>query len=152
MKVAATGLYHIVLDLNKAGDLANAQIIVAPVEWGVRGAMNGWGFTKMEATEFSNEGITYTIKDAEMSKNGEFKFAYGGAWKITLDDAGKVRANTNLGNVQEGVAEGYSTAAVVFVEHNGVRYPAGCYHSGKRLLHLIVSLYVVKSHIVLYAQ
>jgi hypothetical protein len=105
MKVAATGLYHIVLDLNKAGDLANAQIIVAPVEWGVRGAMNGWGFTKMEATEFSNEGITYTIKDAEMSKNGEFKFAYGGAWKITLDDAGKVRANTNLGNVQEGVAE-----------------------------------------------
>lgn len=105
MKVTSTGLYHIVLDLNKANDLAEAQIIVAPVEWGVRGAMNGWGFTKMEATAFTNEGITYTIKDANMPKNGEFKFAYGGAWKITLDDAGKVRANTNLGNVNEGKAE-----------------------------------------------
>lgn len=105
MKVTSTGLYHIVLDLNKANDLAEAQIIVAPVEWGVRGAMNGWGFTEMTATSASNDGITYTIKDAEMPKGGEFKFAYGSAWKITLDDAGKVRANTNLGNVNEGKAE-----------------------------------------------
>ena len=109
MKVGSKGLYHIVLDLNKANDLANAQIIVAPVEWGVRGAMNGWGFTKLEATAFSNEGITYTLKNQDMAKNGEFKFAYGGAWKITLDDAGKIRANTNLGDAEEGllsIAEG----------------------------------------------
>lgn len=106
MKVTAKGLYHIVLDLNKGGDLKNAQIIVAPVEWGVRGGMNGWGFTKLEATALSNDGITYTLKDQELPKNGEFKFAYGAAWKITLDDAGKVRANTNLGNTDEGVDHG----------------------------------------------
>ncbi len=106
MKVNAKGLYHIVLDLNKAGDLKNAQIIVAPVEWGVRGGMNGWGFTKLEASTLSNDGITYTLKDQELPKNGEFKFAYGAAWKITLDDAGKVRANTNLGNTEKEVAHG----------------------------------------------
>jgi hypothetical protein len=106
MKVGAKGLYHIVLDLNKGGDLANAQIIVAPVEWGVRGGMNGWGFTKLEATEVSNDGITYTLGSQELLKNGEFKFAYGGAWKITLDDAGKVRANTNLGNTEKDVDHG----------------------------------------------
>ena len=104
MKVGAKGLYHIVLDLNKAGDLANAQIIVAPVEWGVRGAMNGWGFTKLEATEVSNDGITYTLKNQDIANEGKFKFAYGGAWKITLDDAGKIRANTNLGHAAEGSA------------------------------------------------
>ena len=97
MKVTAKGLYHIVLDLNKGGDLKNAQIIVAPVEWGVRGGMNGWGFTKFEATALSNDGITYTLKDQELPKNGEFKFAYGAAWKITLDNEGAVKANTNLG-------------------------------------------------------
>ena len=96
MKVSAKGLYHIVLDLNKAGDLAGgAQIIVAPAVWGVRGAMNGWGHTAMEKTE-ANGVITFSIKDCDMPANGEFKFSYGG-WKITLDDAGKVKAETNLG-------------------------------------------------------
>lgn len=96
MKVSKKALYHVVLDLNKANDLKNAQIILSPVTWGVRGAMNGWGFTEMEAKE-ENGGITFTVKDADMSANGEFKFAYNSAWKITLDDAGKVKANTNLG-------------------------------------------------------
>ena len=101
MKVTEKGLYHIVLDLNTAGDLAKAQIIVAPVEWGVRGGMNSWGWTKMEAETKTDGSIVYTITDAEMAKNAEFKFAYGGAWKITLDDAGKVRAHTNLGHVSD---------------------------------------------------
>lgn len=43
MKVTTSGLYHIVLDLNEAGDLANPLIIVAPVEWGVRGVNGEWG-------------------------------------------------------------------------------------------------------------
>ncbi len=97
MKVASTGLYHIVLDLNKANDLDNAQILVAPANWGVRGGMNGWGFTEMAATAASNDGMTFTIENAELVNGLEFKFAYGGAWKITLDSAGEVKANTNLG-------------------------------------------------------
>ena len=97
MKVAKTGLYHIVLDLNKANDLDNAQILVAPANWGVRGGMNGWSFTEMTATAASNDGMTFTIENAELVNGLEFKFAYGGAWKITLDNAGEVKANTNLG-------------------------------------------------------
>ena len=97
MKVSKKGLYHIVLDLNKKGDLAEAQIVLCPVTMGVRGGMNSWGFTAMNATEPSNEGITYTLSGQELGNNGEFKFAYNSAWKITLDSEGAVKANTNLG-------------------------------------------------------
>ena len=106
MKMATTGLYHIVLDLNKNNDLSEAQILVAPVEWGVRGNMNGWGFTKMEATPASNSGITYVCSNQELVNGLTFKFAYNGAWKITLDDKGEVKANTNLGtDCQPGGAD-----------------------------------------------
>lgn len=106
MKMATTGLYHIVLDLNKNNDLTEAQILVAPVEWGVRGNMNGWGFTKMEATPASNDGITYVCSGQELVNGLTFKFAYNGAWKITLDDKGEVKANTNLGtDCQPGGAD-----------------------------------------------
>ena len=97
MKMSATGLYHIVLDLNKNNDLDDALILVAPVEWGVRGGMNNWGWTKMEATPASNNGITYVCSQQELGNNGDFKFSYAGAWKITLDSKGEVKANTNLG-------------------------------------------------------
>ena len=97
MKVSKTGLYHIVLDLNKNNDLDNAQILVAPANLGVRGGMNSWGFTEMAATTPSNDAMTFTIENAELVNGLEFKFAYGGAWKITLDNEGAVKANTNLG-------------------------------------------------------
>ena len=45
MKVSETGLYHIVLDLNQANDLAFPQIVVAKADYGVRGGMNSWGFS-----------------------------------------------------------------------------------------------------------
>ena len=98
MKVEKTGLYHIVLDINKANDLKDAQIVLLDAsDFGVRGAMNGWGFSSAtEKTEFSNAGMTFTFKDQKMSKNGEFKFATGNYWKVTLDDAGKVKAEVSL--------------------------------------------------------
>jgi len=99
MKVAKTGLYHIVLDLNKAGDLKEPQILLLDAsDFGVRGGMNSWGFTSSDpkVTEFTNDGITFTFKDQELAKNGEFKFATGNYWKVTLDDAGKVKAETSL--------------------------------------------------------
>lgn len=97
MKMSKTGLYHIVLDLNKNNDLDDALILVAPVQWGVRGGMNNWGFSALEATAPSNDGITYTLTGQELGNNGDFKFSYNGAWKITLDSKGEVKANTNLG-------------------------------------------------------
>ena len=75
MKMATTGLYHIVLDLNKNNDLSDAQILVAPVQWGVRGGMNNWGFTALEATPASNSGITYVLSGQELGNNGDFKFS-----------------------------------------------------------------------------
>ena len=105
MKVEKTGLYHIVLDLNEGNDLPfGAQIVVAPVTWGVRGDMNGWGFTPFpEPAKYSNDGITWVLEDQKLGVGGSFKFAYNHAWKINLDDAEKVKAHTNLGkDMQNG--------------------------------------------------
>lgn len=117
MKVSKTALYHIVLDLNKKGDLdaaGGAQIVIAPCEWGVRGGMNSWGYTAMTTKDaLSNKApITYTIENCELAANGEFKFSYAQAWKITLDEAGKVKAETNLGGTYTELAAGGSNLAV----------------------------------------
>ena len=106
MQVPADGLYHIVLDLNLDGSLEDKLILVAPVEWGVRGGMNSWGFTAGTRSEFNKTTMTYTWEGQALAANGEFKFAYGGGWKIELNaladatdanDARYIKANTNLG-------------------------------------------------------
>lgn len=99
MQVLETGLYHIVLDLNKDGSLSDKLILIAPVEWGVRGAMNGWGFTPLTAPAFNKTSMTYTLTDVTAETAGAFKFAYGGGWKIELNAGATspVKANTNLG-------------------------------------------------------
>jgi hypothetical protein len=96
MKVEKTGLYHIVLDLNldKQLDAAGgAQVVIAPVEWGVRGAMNGWGYTKFE----EEKDLAWTWKNQELAAGAEFKFAHGQFWKINLDAAEQVKAEVSLG-------------------------------------------------------
>lgn len=96
VEVPETGLYHIVLDFDEDGALAEvggAQCIVVPVVWGVRGAMNGWGYTAGEkAADSYKWEWNCTIETA-----GKFKFDYSGGWKIELDIAKLVKANTNLG-------------------------------------------------------
>ena len=107
MQVAEDGLYHIVLDLNKDNKLSGKLIIIAPVEWGVAGAMNGWGFTTFTKPTFNQESMTYTMENVKVESDGGFKFKYGNGWKIQLNtlaegadvnDPGYVKANTNLGN------------------------------------------------------
>ncbi len=107
MTVKESGLYHIVLDLNEADDLSSAMIVIAPVEWGVRGAMNSWGFNTLTAPTFNNKTMTYTWS-GDVSNSGDFKFAYGNGWKIQLDQAGEVKANTNLGNDAEEDGKEYT--------------------------------------------
>ena len=98
MTVAESGLYHVVLDLNLGGDLNAPIIIVAPTQWGVRGVMNGWGFTPMEEPAFNATKMTYTLKNLECKSTGGFKFAYGPGWKVNMDDMGMVKAEMGLGN------------------------------------------------------
>ena len=114
MKVDKTGLYHIVLDLNLEGDLLYPQIIVANVIWGVRGDMNGWGFTPFEAVEVNAQTMTWKLENQDIPAGGKFKFAYGHGWKIQLDDAGNVKANTNLG------VDGVSGGADIVLEKGGL--------------------------------
>lgn len=100
MRVDKTGLYHIVLDLNKEGDLLYPQIVVTNVIWGIRGDVvgkSGWPFMPFDAVEVNADTMTWTMEKVEFPIGGKFKFAYGGGWKIQLDDAGNVKANTNLG-------------------------------------------------------
>ena len=94
MKVSTSGLYHIVLDVP-----LNA-IIIAPVEWGVRGQMNGWGFTALSDPTFNKTTMTYKLSNVTVTMDGGFKFAYGSGWKIELNPGNDplVKANTNLGN------------------------------------------------------
>jgi hypothetical protein len=106
LQVATSGLYHIVLDLNLKNDLANKLILIAPAELGVRGGMNSWGFTAFNASTFNKNTITYTLEDQELATSGTFKYAYGGGWKIILDAAELVKANTNLGkDLKPGAAD-----------------------------------------------
>ena len=98
MQVKETGLYHIVLDNNSLSDLADgAQIIVHKADFGVRGGMNGWGFTAGTATLGENGAITWVWEDQKLAKNGEFKFASCHGWKINLDADGIVKAEVSLG-------------------------------------------------------
>ena len=97
MRVKETGLYHIVLDSNVNGDLADgAQIIIQKADFGVRGGMNSWGFTAGEQ-KMENGTITYTWKDQSLAKSGEFKFASCHGWKINLDANGIVKAEVSFG-------------------------------------------------------
>jgi hypothetical protein len=100
LQVTESGLYHIVLDLNKDGSLSDKLILVAPVQWGVRGDMNNWGFTAFSTPTFDKTTMTYTLKDVQLQNKagGIFKFAYSGGWKIELNTEATVKANTNLGS------------------------------------------------------
>ena len=102
MQVKETGLYHIVLDNNAMGDLEYPQIIIHKADWGVRGGMNGWGFTPGEVTKNEDGSITYKWVDQNLAKNGEFKFASCHGWTINLDIDGLVKAEVSLGLNDEG--------------------------------------------------
>ena len=116
MQVKEDGLYHIILDLDRGGDLPDGpQIIVLPVEWGVSGGMNGWGYTAFPAPTVENGKLTYVLENQKLSKGGEFKFKHSGAWKVTLDKDGKVKAHTNLG-------QGCQPGAANIVAEQGGKY------------------------------
>ena len=90
INITEAGMYHIVYDTELA------RILVTKADWGMRGDLNGWGFTKLNA---SADFKTFSINDLEIN-DGNFKFAYSGGWKIGIDDTtdvATVLVNTNFG-------------------------------------------------------
>lgn len=114
LRVKEDGLYHIVLDNNTLGDLGSdgAQIIIQKADFGVRGAMNGWGFTPGEAKVNTDGTIVYTWKDQELAPKGEFKFSSCNGWKINLDENGTVKAEVSFGLVDGVLGVGPTNIAV----------------------------------------
>ena len=120
MMVSETGLYHIVVDFNKDGALelvGGAQIIIVPVTWSVSGCMNGWGMTEGEVYVKSASEIVWTWEE-QVIDNGQYNnFRFRDAmssWKIRLDDAGVVKAHTNLGE------NGRNGANDIYAEDRGI--------------------------------
>lgn len=91
-QVAESGLYHVIMEDSLK------TVVIAPVELGIRGGMNGWGFTAFDKPAFDKNSMTYKIENVDITTATAFKFAYGGGWKLRLDPDGTVQANTNLGN------------------------------------------------------
>ena len=104
MQVAESGLYHIVLDLNKDGKLdltGKEQIIVVPVDWAVTVSNNDVQASKTDIKSATE--IVWTWDGVEIKPSDWFKFKdFGTGWKIQLDDAGAVKAHTNMGTDENG--------------------------------------------------
>jgi len=65
------------------------------VEWGVRGAMNGWGYTRYD--EVSADGQTWTWKNVVTTSGMQFKFSNGNFWKFYLNSDYEVSVISGLG-------------------------------------------------------
>lgn len=117
MKVEKTGLYHIILDFGYGGwPTTNPQIIVAPVNWGLSGAMNSWGITTANPEVKSPTEIVWTWTN-QVVEYGELRFKFKDAndcWKIYLDENGEVRAHRNLGE------NGRNGGSDIYVESCGI--------------------------------
>jgi len=102
ISVAEAGMYHV------AYDNAIGVIVVTKVAWGMKGDLNGWGFTAMTA---SADFKTWTV-DVTINSAGKFKFAYGGGWKLGMDNFDDfeqeaiVKTHTNFGGALVKLEEG----------------------------------------------
>lgn len=100
LQVEESGFYHIVLDdaSNKEDKADFPLIMVLKANMCIRGDVNGWGATYGEEVRAEDGTITWTWTEQKFTMSGQkFKFAYNHGWKIALDLAGNIKANTNLG-------------------------------------------------------
>ena len=84
-----TGFYHIVYDHE------SATLVLVPVEWGIRGDINSWGYSKYD--EISADGQTWTWKNVEITSGTQFKFSNGNFWKFYLNADYEVSVISGLG-------------------------------------------------------
>jgi hypothetical protein len=97
----STGLYHVVYFTgDEAADFLPI-VMVVKTDWGFRGDLNDWGFTKATATKVADG---YNFEWTGDYKGEKFKLTYNGGWKLPLvfDEEGDIEwgtvlVNTNLG-------------------------------------------------------
>ena len=115
MKVEKTGFYHIILDFDLYNTLSGGpQIIVAPVNWGVCGQMNGWGITTVSPEVISTTEIVWTWENQEIDGFANFKFRDANGWRIYLDENRGVSAYTSLGE------NGRNGGSDIYIESCGI--------------------------------
>jgi hypothetical protein len=106
--VPADGLYHVILDTQ------TETFVIAPVPyWAIIGGATalGWSDTEMPMTGgFNQNELNFRVEGLEL-RAGDFKFRYGGGWKLEIDGE-DVKANTNYGGVVSGTLPNLTTTLV----------------------------------------
>jgi hypothetical protein len=100
IQISAAGLYHIVYDTQ-----LSRIIVMNAGEWGLRGDLNGWGFTVLTPnSDFTEFTVSTSIKG-----EGNFKFARSNGWKIGVEDTletATIKVNANFGGTKESLVAG----------------------------------------------
>ncbi len=131
--VPSDGLYHVIIDTEVK------KVVVMPVEyWGVIGGATpgGWGSdTQLASSGFNFDRMDFSASDIAMTL-GDFKFRYGGGWKIEVDTGyvgdtfTGIKVNSNVGgSVAElipggdnisNTESGYYTATMTWIAGEGL--------------------------------
>lgn len=104
--VPEDGLYHIIIDFE------TNIFVIAPVPyWAFIGGETGWSDLQMPLVgAFSMTALTFKVENVDLRAN-EFKFRYGGGWKLEIDGE-NVKANTNFGGELSGTLPELTTTLV----------------------------------------
>lgn len=107
-KVNADGLYHVIIDIQ------SKKFVIAPVPyWAIIGGATeaGWSDTPMDLVGgFNLEKMTWKGEGIVL-RTGDFKFRYGGGWKLEIV-GDEVKANTNYGGEVSGTLPNLTTTLV----------------------------------------
>jgi hypothetical protein len=115
--VPANGLYHIIVDK------PTNTFVIAPVPYyAILGGVTdlGWSDTQMPLVGgFNQTSMKFEVTDLVL-RGGNFKFRYGGGWKleIHMDDQLELKANTNFGGEVQGTLPDLTTT----LERGGADY------------------------------
>jgi hypothetical protein len=106
--VPTDGLYHVIIDTQ------TGVFVIAPVPyWAILGGSTalGWSDSQMPLVGgFSMTAMTFKIENLEL-REGNFKFRYGGGWKLEVN-ADTIKANTNFGGEVNGTLPNLTTTLV----------------------------------------
>jgi hypothetical protein len=120
--VPSDGLYHIIMDID------TETFVIAPIPfWAIIGGATalGWADTEMPMDgAFSLDAVSFKVEDLEL-RAGDFKFRYGGGWKLEIVGE-DVKANTNFGGEVSGTLPDLTTT----LERGGANYPLAAEQEG----------------------
>ncbi|MBE0663136.1 MAG: SusF/SusE family outer membrane protein [Bacteroidales bacterium] len=106
--VPTDGLYHVIIDTQ------TGVFVIAPVPyWAILGGSTalGWSDSQMPLVgAFSMTAMTFKIENLEL-RAGNFKFRYGGGWKLEIN-GDTIKINTNFGGVVSGTLPNLTTTLV----------------------------------------